>query len=219
VTPARGRRALRVEDHFDGLGVQLNPDEIQLRTFPSTDTAFAAFARAALAQLPAPTIPVLQAQIRQRYPAAVVRAQDELARRGGGPMVWYGFRFGNVAEGPSGPRAIDWSAADIPWAIIDDERRFVDLNDPLASIVELPREEILGRAIEDFTNPDDPTIRDDLGEMWRHFVDARRAESTIRFNRADGRPRQLAYRIVADDPEPGRHRIRVVELGTDAPDG
>jgi PAS domain-containing protein len=219
MTPARRRRALRVEDHFDGLGVQLSPDEIQLRTFPSRDTAFAAFAQEALAQLAAPTIPELQAHIRQRYPAAVVRAQDELARRGGGPIVWYGFRFGNVVENPAGSRAIDWTASDTPWAIIDDERRFVDLNDALAAIVELPRAEILGRAIEDFTNPDDPTIRDDLGEMWRHFVDARRAESTIRFNRADGRPRQLAYRIVADDPEPGRHRIRVVELGTDSPHG
>jgi PAS domain-containing protein len=197
----------------------LRPDEIQLRTFPSTDTAFAAFARAALAQLAAPMIPVLQTQIRQRYPAAVVRAQDELARRGGGPIVWYGFRFGNVVEGPTGPRAIDWSAPDIAWAIIDDERRFVDLNEALAGIVEVPRDGILGRAIEDFTNPDDPTIRADLAEMWRHFVDARRAESTIRFNRADGRPRQLAYRIVADDPEPGRHRIRVIELGTNGPDG
>lgn len=183
-----------------------------LRTFPSTDTAFAAYAREALAGTPTLSTRALQERLRERYPAAVVRAQDDLARRGGDRIAWYAFRYGGVAQAPVGPQSTDWTDPGIAWAIIDDQRRFVDLNDALAAIVEEPREAILGRAIEDFTNPNDPTIREDLAALWDHFVDARMAESTIRFNRADGRDRQLAYRIVADDPEPGLHLVRVLEL-------
>ena len=54
--------------------------------------------------------------------------------------------------------------------------------------------------------------REDIAVLWQQFVDTRWAESTIRFNRRDGRRRQFAYRIVADDPEPGRHRLRVAEI-------
>jgi hypothetical protein len=51
-----------------------------------------------------------------------------------------------------------------------------------------------------------------MAVLWGQFVETRWLESSIRFNRKDGRRRQFAFRIVADDPEPGRHRLRVVEL-------
>ncbi len=186
--------------------------DIQLHTFPSDDRAFRAFAVSALEAVRPPATAVLQASLRVRYPVAAVRAQDGLARRGDEPVVWYAFRYGSVAAGPSPPGTYDWDDPSVAEAIIDDERRFVELNDALVAIVEQPREAIIGRAIEEFTNPADPTIREDLAALWAEFVDARSAESTIRFNRLDGRPRQLAYRIVADEPEPGRHRLRVREL-------
>jgi PAS domain-containing protein len=141
-----------------------------------------------------------------------VRAQDDLARRGAGPLVWYAFRYGTVAHGPPGMQLIDWESADIAWGVVDDERRFADLNEELAAIVEQPRDAIVGRALEDFTNPEDPSIREDMAVLWGQFVETRWLESSIRFNRRDGRRRQFAFRIVADDPEPGRHRLRVVEL-------
>jgi len=72
-----------------------------------------------------------------------------------------------------------------------------------------------GRAVEEFTNPEDPSIREDLAALWRQFVETRWVESSIRFNRLDGRRRQFAYRIVADDPEPGLHRLRVVEIAAE----
>jgi PAS domain-containing protein len=95
----------------------------------------------------------------------------------------------------------------------------VDVNDALVAIVEQPRDVIVGRAIDEFTNPEDPTIREDIAVLWQQFVDTRWAESTIRFNRRDGRRRQFAYRIVADDPEPGRHRLRVSEIDPTAGEG
>lgn len=193
-------------------GELARPVDIQLRAFPSADPNFYAYACATLDGIRRPSIGALQDAIRARYPLAVVRAQEDLARRGGGPLVWYAFRYGTVAHGPPALAAIDWDAPDIAWAILDDERRFVDLDNGVAGIVERSREEILGHAVEEFTNPGDPSVREDLTALWRQFVETRWVESTIRFNRKDGTRRQLAYRIVADDPEPGRHRLRVAEI-------
>ena len=184
--------------------------DVQLRTFPSDDRTFRAFVRAALTSTKSATSGQVQARVRERYPVAVVRVQDELARRGD-TLVWYAFRYGSVVDALTAP-PVDWLAPGIAEGVIDDDRRFVSVNDELAAIVELPREAIIGRALEDFANPDDPTIRDDIAAMWAEFVVTRLAESSIRFNRLDGTPRQLAFRIVADDPEPGRHRLKVREL-------
>ncbi len=186
---------------------------IQLHTFPSADTDFRLFARRALGDLPRPTPDALQRAIRERYPMAVVRAQQELARRGNGSgLVWYAFRHGLV--GPSEEPA-DWDEPGLAWGVVDDDRRFVDVNEALAEIVELPREAIVGHAIEEFTNPDDPTAVDDIAELWRQFLRSGTAESTIRFNRMDGTERHLAYRIVANEAGEGRHRVRVREVEPD----
>ena len=185
---------------------------VQLRTFPSGDAEFRSFARTALAAVDEPTTGQLQQAIRERYPAAVVRAQAELARRGSGAEVWYAFRYGTVTTAAPDEHPIDWDAPGVAWAIVDDERRFIDLDDALAAIVEAPRAEILGHAIEDFTNPEDPTVRDDLIALWGQFISAGSAESSIRFNRLDGRPRQLAYRIVANEAGPSQHKLRVREI-------
>jgi PAS domain-containing protein len=178
--------------------------EIRLRGFPSTDREFARYARAALSALGAtPTPDALQRSLRGRYPAAIVRAQDELARHGHGPEVWYAFRTSAVGERLSPDRPAE------AWAIVDDERRFVEVSPSLAAIVELPARHIVGRRIEDFASPDDPTIRDDLLELWEEFKRLRVASSTLRFNFADGRPRELEYRIVADAEGGSRHRLLV----------
>ena len=181
--------------------------DVQLRAFPSDDRSFRAFVRAALLRTTAATPSEVQARVRERYPVAVIRIQDELARRGDA-LVWYAFRYGSVIDAPV-VAPVPWDEAGTAEAVIDDDRRFVSVNDELVAIVELPRDSILGRPLEDFTNPDDPTIRDDMAAMWAEFVETRVAESSIRFNRLDGTPRELAFRLVADEPEPGRHRLRV----------
>jgi PAS domain-containing protein len=178
--------------------------DIRLRGFPSADKEFARYARAALTALGTSATPdSLQRSLRGRYPAAIVRAQEELARHGGGPEVWYAFRTSAVGERLSPERPAE------AWAIVDDERRFVEVSTSLAAIVELPRRHIVGRRIEEFASPDDPTIRDDLLELWEEFRRLRTVTSTLRFNYADGRPRELEYRIVADGDGPGRHRLLV----------
>jgi PAS domain-containing protein len=182
--------------------------DAKLRTFPSKDREFAAFARAAWEGLEGPrTQETLQHAMRVRYPVAVVTAQNELARHGEGPPVWYVFRTATLGVAP-----IDDEPAEDAWAVIDDDRRFVEVSPALARIAELPARRMVGHRIEDFSNPSDPTIREDIERLWREFVRRRAIATTLRFNFADGRPRELGYRLVADADGEGRHRLTVKVL-------
>jgi PAS domain-containing protein len=179
--------------------------DVRLHAFPSKDREFVEFVQAAWAVLPEPRTPEsLQRGVRVRYPAAIVTEQAEFARHGDAPIVWYAFR--TAASGTPAPA--DEGAGDA-WAILDDERRFVEVSPALALIVELPVRRMVGRQIEDFSNPADPTIREDIARLWSEFRSGSALESTVRFNYADGRPRELAYRLEADADGPGRHRLSV----------
>jgi len=189
--------------------------DVQLRAFPSRDREFVDYAEAAWAALPEPrTVDSLQRAIRGRYPAAIVTIQDELARREDAPEVWYAFRTAAI-----GRPAIDDAAAEEPAsAILDDDRRFLEVSSALARIAELPARRMVGRQVEEFSNPADPTIREDIARLWTEFRAGGTLSSTLRFNYADGRPREVAYRLDADADGKGRHRLSVRVLGLDAAD-
>ena len=178
---------------------------VRIRAFPSKDREFGRFARAALASLGSePSTEALQRSLRARYPTAVVRVQDELARHGSGPEIWYVLRTSVLDAGPPpAPRAAE------AWAILDGDRRFVEVSPLLSKIVELPARHMLGHRVEDFSSADDPTIRDDIEQLWAEFERLGSITSTVRFNFADGRPRELEYRLDADADGPGRHRLSV----------
>ncbi|MBI3752291.1 MAG: PAS domain-containing protein [Chloroflexi bacterium] len=181
---------------------------IRLHAFPSADPEFGAHAQSCLDALPEPASPAaLQRAIRLRYPAAIVKAQDELARHGSAPVIWYAYRTA-LLTWRDDERAGPWPA----WAILDDERRFLQVNPELAAIAELPAEVMLGHRVEEFSNPTDPTIRDDIAQLWIEFLERRSIASTVRFNFADGRPRELGYWLEADVDGFGRHRLSVREL-------
>ena len=98
--------------------------EVKLHAFPSRDREFLDFAQAAFNVLAEPrTIEALQRALRVRYPAAVVTQQAELARHGEGPIVWYAFRTAAIGIPPIGAEPDEPEA----WAILDDERRFVEV--------------------------------------------------------------------------------------------
>ena len=183
--------------------------DVQLHAFPSGDREFVDYVEAAWAALPGQTTAEeLQHAVRVRYPAAIVTIQDELARRGEDLIVWYVFRTAAIGT----PAIGDTPATDDAWAILDDERRFLEVSPVLAGIAEIPAGRMLGHRIEEFSNPADPTIRDDIGRLWAEFRAGGALSSTLRFNYADGRPREVAYRIEADADGPGRHRLSVQVL-------
>jgi PAS domain-containing protein len=185
--------------------------EIELRTFPSSDRDFGRFARSVSTELRDPPSPeALQSRIRARYPAAIVQVQSELARHGDGPPIWYVFRSGSLDRMPDVP--VNEAPA---WAIVGDDRRFVEVSPALAEIVEIPAALIVGHRLEEFGNPADPTIRSDIARLWQSFRDSGSLASSIRFNYGDGRPRELLYRLIANAAGPGRHRLTVWERSTD----
>lgn len=179
--------------------------DVRLRAFPSRDREFGRFARSALEALgPEPQPEALQRSLRARYPVAVVRVQSELARHGEGPVVWYALRTSILGEAVVSDRGpID------AWAVVDNERRFVEVSPALARIVELPARAIVGHRIEDFSSASDPTIRDDIAALWLEFIERGSIASTVRFNYADGRPRELQYRLQANAGGEGLHRLFV----------
>lgn len=192
----------RTRDYADAV-------DVTLRAFPSRDRDFRAFVEAAWAVLPAPRTPeALQRALRVRYPAAVVTEQAELARHGEGPIVWYAFRTAalGVPEVDEAPATTD------AWASLDDERQFIEVSPALAQIAEFPARTMVGHRIEDFSNPADPTIRDDIVRLWDEYRATGSLASTLRFNYADGRPRELAYRLAPEEGTPGRHRLTVQVL-------
>jgi PAS domain-containing protein len=183
--------------------------DIQLHAFPSRDLEFAEYVRATWASLAAPKAPEdLQLGLRVRYPAAIVIVQEELARHGDGPVVWYAFRTAAIGT----PAIDDAPTGEEAWAILDNERRFLEVSPALAEIAELSARRMVGLAIEEFSNPADPTIREDIARLWAEFRSGGTLASTLRFNYADGRPREVAYRLEADADGPGRHRLSVHAL-------
>ena len=181
--------------------------DVTIHSFPSRDREFLDYVGSAWAGLPGqPSPDALQRALRARYPAAFVMVQEELARHGDGPIVWYAFRTAALGVPTVEEGTDDDQGA---WAILDDGRRFLEVSPGLASIVELPARRMVGHALEDFSNPTDPTIRDDIARLWEEFRSGGALASTVRFNYADGRPRELAYRLVADAGGPGRHRLSV----------
>jgi PAS domain-containing protein len=182
---------------------------VELHAFPSSDRDFEAFALAALGVLPEPrTDSALQRALRVRYPTAIVTVQTDLARHGDGPIVWYAFRTGASGSDaqPAAGRVLDKAGA---WAILDDDRRFLEVSAALARITELPARRMVGHRVEDFSNPADPSIGEDIARLWAEFRALGSLSSTLRFNYLDGRPRELAYHLVADADGAGRHRLTV----------
>jgi PAS domain-containing protein len=178
---------------------------VSLRVFPTDDHAFRDDAEAAMRGATSPV--ALQRTLRTRFPAAIVRAREDIADPGFGPDVWYVFRYGSAR-----PVERWWTGGDHPWAILDDRRRFVDVSPALAAIVEAPAEAIVGHLVEEFANPEDPTAMADVEALWAQFLVAGSLDATMRFRRLDGTEREIEYHLVANSAGRGRHRAIVREL-------
>ena len=187
----------------------------RLLLFPSEDLAFRRFVGVAFDSLCAdaggrgrPIDPhQLQSRLRDRYPAAVVRRREAIADPDPDDVVWYVYRFGSVTPGRRW-----WQEPGHAWAVFDDERRFVELSTSLTEIVEAPREAMLGRPLEAFSNPADTSVPEDAAGVWDELRRRGELHSTLRFRRLDGTPREIEYHLTRDGAGPGRHLAVVREI-------
>ncbi len=188
----------------------------RLRAFPGEDLAFRRFVADAIAQLLAnggsgvdgdPVPDDLQAMLRGRYPSAVVRRREDLADPGDGQVIWYVYRFGGVNAGRHW-----WDEPGHAWAILDDDRRFVEVSTSLAEIVEVVRDDLLGRGVEAFSNPSDVSAIDDVIVLWAQLLERGELHGTLRFRRLDGSPRAIEYHVTRETAGPNRHLAVVREI-------
>jgi PAS domain-containing protein len=188
----------------------------RLAVFPAEDAAFRRFVDGefaalwgeAAARADAPAEPYeLQLRVRARYPASVVRARDSLADPISGDLVWYVYRFGSVTPGRRW-----WEEPGHAWAIVDDERRFVEVSTSLTEIIEAPREALIGRPVEALSNPSDVSASEDVLALWDEFLSRGELHATLRFRRLDGTDREIEYHVVRDGAGPGRHLGIVREI-------
>jgi PAS domain S-box-containing protein len=188
----------------------------RLQAFPAQDIAFRRWVAEAFAGLIADVETRgdsllepedLQVRLRERYPAAIVRARDALADPGPGDTLWYVYRFGSVSPGIRW-----WEEPGHAWAILDDERRFVEVSTSLTSVVEATRDALLGRQVEDFANPEDVSAADDMRALWQELTRNGELHATLRFRRLDGSPRELEYHVTREGAGPERHLAVVREI-------
>ncbi len=188
----------------------------RLQAFPSEDLAFRRLVAEVFANLIAdvdarPDLPLepeeLQVRLRERYPAAVVRERDPLADPGDGLLLWYVYRFGSVSPGLRW-----WEEPGHAWAILDDQRQFVEVSTSLTAIVEAPRDALLGRSVEAFSNPADVTAPEDVQALWTEFLERGELHATLRFRRMDGTRREIEYHVTKDGAGPERHLAVVREV-------
>ena len=192
------------------------PPTPRLQVVPVEDVAFrrwvqdvfeALRAEAAERSRPAMEPGELQWRIRERYPAAAVRRRNPLADPSADDVLWYVYRFGSVSPGRRW-----WDEPGHPWAILDDERRFLDVATSLAEIIEVPREALLGRPVEAFANSDDITAPTDVRALWSSLLRNGELHSTLRFRHRDGSPRELEYHVSWDGAGERRHLVVVREI-------
>lgn len=190
----------------------------RLQAFPAEDLAFRRYVADAFATLLAEVEPrpdallepeELQVRIRARYPAAVVRPRDRLADPGDGDLLWYVYRFGSISPGLRW-----WEEPGHAWAILDDDRRFVEISTSLTQIVEAPREAILGQLVDALSNPEDASALEDIRSLWAEFMERGELHATLRFRRLDGSPREIEYHVTREGAGPERHLAVVREIET-----
>ena len=77
-----------------------------------------------------------------------------------------------------------------PILIADDDRNYREASAGAGKLLGLPREQIIGRKLDEFA---EPNFKPQISELWRAFLDAGEHEGTLRLKGPDGSLREVAY--------------------------
>lgn len=164
-------------------------------SFPSSDHAFAAHVHHLLAGEPA-TAATLEDRLRGMYPLARVVPRDRLAGFNDNE-VWYAYRDGRVS---SATGEAWWMEPGVAWHEIGADGIWADLNDAMATLVELPRDELVGRTWEHFGTS---VAIASQGPIWDLIEREGIIDSLFRLRRADGWTLDIEYHM--ERVAPGRY--------------
>ena len=115
---------------------------IQVITFPHDDLAFRTHVEAAQAVAGRWDGDLVQRDIRQAYPAAVVRRAHPLAELSPAKETWYAYRDGEITGEPVGEW---WADEALPRTIVGATGKYVEANAAAAELFGVSRRRI-GRA-------------------------------------------------------------------------
>jgi formate hydrogenlyase transcriptional activator len=90
-----------------------------------------------------------------------------------------------------------------PILLADDDRQYRDASVGASKLLGLPREEIIGRSLDDFAEPGSKGL---VSERWRAFLLDGEQEGTLQLVGPDGAPREVEY-IAKGNVLPVRHLV------------
>ena len=90
-----------------------------------------------------------------------------------------------------------------PILIADDDRRYQEASFGASKLLGLPRQEIIGRSLDDFAAP---AIKPAISELWQAFLEEGEQAGTLQQLGPDGNPRDVEY-SAKGSVLPGRHLL------------
>ncbi|MEO8594632.1 MAG: sigma 54-interacting transcriptional regulator [Candidatus Solibacter sp.] len=99
-----------------------------------------------------------------------------------------------------------------PILLADNDRHSLDASSGAGKLLGLPREEIIGRSLDDFA---DPAFRPQMSELWQAFLERGKQEGTLSLVGPDGKSRQVGY-TVKGNVLPVRHLLLLHDKHGDA---
>jgi PAS domain S-box-containing protein len=101
-----------------------------------------------------------------------------------------------------------------PVLIADNNRQYRDASIGASKLLGLPRDEIVGRSIDEF---EEPGLRPVISERWKAFLNDGKQDGTLRLRGQDGKPREVAY-SVRKNVLPVRHVVVLQDKSAKASD-
>ena len=102
-----------------------------------------------------------------------------------------------------------WQTSFDALLVVDDERRYVSVNDQATELLGAPIEQVLGRRIEDFTARENWPV---LESLWAEFKADEKQHGAYEVLRADGSRTMVEYRATWNFG-PGQHLLVAREIG------
>jgi PAS domain S-box-containing protein len=172
--------------------VSLPPGRVRLVTFPPADSAFRAHVETALDKLGRGELAGVEAEVREAYPSAVVRARDAMAGFSIEAETWYAYRDGSV--GFDTPDGAWWDDESLPRTRVSAEGRYVDANDAAADLFGVDRDRIVGSFAGAFTRheSDDAIAR----RLFSLLAQSGELHSTAVVLRPDGQTWPIEFHMV-----------------------
>ena len=91
----------------------------------------------------------------------------------------------------------------VPILLTDNDRESREASIGVSKLLGIPREKIIGRRLDDFTEPD---FKPEISERWQAFLKEGRQEGTLPLVAPDGSPREVEY-LAKGEVLPVRHVI------------